>query len=89
MGVLIIRLFISCFQLSELHQCPHPTPVGVKQLGLDDMGMELEGEEEEDDDSLEDSEEEFAGSDMVVFGDDSDLMEDASVQDNSAFNDSV
>lgn len=50
--------------------------------------MDLD-EEEEDVDSLDDSEEEFNGNDLVMLGDESDLMEDSSVQDNSAFNDST
>lgn len=51
---------------------------------MDEMGMELEEEEV----SLEESDDGSLGNDILVFEDDSDQMDNSSVQDIDALNDS-
>lgn len=67
-------------QVAELQHFPYSAPLGMKQGGVEETGMELE----EDDVSLEDSDDGSLGNDMLVFEEDSDQMDSSSVQDISA-----
>lgn len=72
-------------QLASLQKCPYPSIVGMRVSDYDDTDMDVE-------ESLEDSEvdEESLGvNDVGIFEGDSDHMEDSSVQDNAALNEST
>ena len=72
-------------QAAELQQFPYSVPLGLKQADMEEVGMELEEDEVSlQDDSLEGS----LGNEILVFEEDSDQMDNSSIQDAGALNES-